>query len=179
MINHIEKEYKILVDKDSFFKLLSEYQTTTIKQQNVYYDNDEQRLKQLKAGLRLRFKDNQIIFTLKVPHQDDLREYEKVVTCNNLNNLDDPELLQLLKDYDIKFPLHIISDVTTTRYLYQDDYCDLCFDENNFNGHYDYELEYEYRCDHDGLTQFQSILAKIDYHYETNCLSKLQRSLLK
>lgn len=179
MINHIEKEYKILVDKNNFFNLLSEYETTCIKQQNVYYDNDEHRLKQLKAGLRLRFKNNQIIFTLKVPHDNDLREYEKVVTCDNLNNLDDPELLQLLKDYDIKFPLHIISDVTTTRRLYQTEFYDLCFDENNFNGNYDYEIEYEYRIEHDGLSTFQSILAKIDYHYETNCLSKLQRSLIK
>ena len=54
---------------------------------------------------------------------------------------------------------------------------ELCFDYNEYGDNSDYEIEYEYKTEHDGKNKFNEILLEIGLHYEKNCSSKIARAL--
>ena len=61
--------------------------------------------------------------------------------------------------------------------VFESEFAELCFDINYYNDKIDYEIEYEYKANHDGFTLFNSILSSIDLPYTKNCKSKIQRAL--
>ena len=82
---NIEKEYKILVTKAQFFTLLQQYPNAAFhKQINTYYDTVDGRIRQHCGAMRIRQKQNTYLFTLKLPAQEGLREYEMPVATNKI-----------------------------------------------------------------------------------------------
>ena len=159
MENYIERELKILVSKEQFQKILNSYEfKKPIIQTNTYYDTNDQKIKHMNGALRIRTIENTHIFTLKIKKDSITHyEYEKEIQATNINEIKDPEVLNWIKEYDI--PTNICADITS------------------YENHIDYELEYEYIDNHDGISFFNHILNKINMKYEKNCPSKIARAM--
>ena len=180
MNKNIEKEFKILVSQKSFENLCKLYEPLTfIKQVNHYYDTSDHQIEKKKGAMRIRSKNGQHIFTLKLHENNNLLEFECEVENNNIQSLNQPDIMELLKTYGIEGPFFETATLTTNRAMVVDEYAELCFDENFYNDKHDYEIEYEFLQDHDGYTKFNKILNKVGLQYESNCKSKIARALNK
>lgn len=177
MNRNIEKEYKILVSKEDFESLLSLYPEASCQRQvNTYYDTVDYAIKKAHGAMRIR-ELNGYTFTLKLPSEQGLLEFEKEVSGNDISIFDDEEITNLLSSYTIYRPFTKLTTLTTDRILVKTDVAELCFDKSYYNGCVDYEIEYEYKADHDGLATFQTILQQVNLYYEKNCISKIQRAM--
>lgn len=177
MEKHIEKEYKLLVNKEQFETLLANYPNLTFTLQiNYYYDNQQLEIMNQHGAMRIREKEQQFIFTLKKVIHDDLFEYECVVPKNDASIFNLPEIKQVLDDFNIIGPFCQINQLETKRAVFATPLYELCFDINTYGDIIDYEIEYEYRKNHDGLSNFQSILNKANLIYTKNSTSKIHRA---
>ncbi|MDQ0360965.1 CYTH domain-containing protein [Breznakia pachnodae] len=178
MEKHIEKEYKVLVTKNQFETLLSHYPNVKFHiQKNHYYDNDNYDIIHQHAAMRIREKEDTNIFTLKKFIDGDLLEFECEVDDISPEVFNNKEIKEVLDSYNIQGPFHHLTTLTTNRGVYYGNGYELCFDHSNYENQNDYEIEYEYTKDHDGETNFQSIMDLIGITYEKNAMSKIQRAL--
>lgn len=177
MNKNIEKEFKVLVDKEKFYELLSFYPAISFKKQvNIYYDTQDHQILKNHGAMRIRTK-NTHVFTFKKATSNGLEEYECTVSENSVSALYIDEITFLLKSHNISGPFEQIANLTTYRGVLETEYAELCFDINEYNGITDYEIEYEYKKDHDGIKAFNDILAKINIEYKKNGLSKIERAI--
>lgn len=178
-----ERELKILLTKDQFDKLLNSYDFhIKIIQENTYYDSEENLIKKLDGALRIRNINNEkFIFTFKKRIDPiTLIELEKEVKSKDLNQLQDPEILKWLKEYGISLAeLQPITTFKTIRHLIKTKDAEICLDENKFGNKIDYEAEYEYKKDHDGIKEFNTFLHTVGLEYKKNCPSKLSRAMME
>ena len=79
--------------------------------------------------------------------------------------------------YQIPKNLHPTASFTTLRNVYAFENGELCLDKTYYKNHTDYEIEYEYTSDHDGIHFFNSILEKYGLKWAKNCPSKIARAL--
>lgn len=180
MNKNIEKEYKILLTKEQFEDLCRFYEPLHfVEQVNVYYDTSNRCIESMQGALRIRSKEGKHIFTLKMHDNGNLLEYECEVKNNTVEALGEPSIQSLLTQYNINGSLHQTTTLVTKRAIVEDEYAQLCFDINLYNGMIDYEIEYEYKKDHDGRKQFSDILNKINVSYTKNCKAKIARALNK
>lgn len=177
MHKNIEKELKILLSEQQFYHILQNYDNLIFKKQvNTYYDNDKKQIKEKHGAMRIRQTDK-FLFTLKMHSESGLLEYETVVTENSPTVFDKEDINELLTSYDISGPFYQTAELTTLRAVFETTDAELCFDINEYNGKKDYELEYEYKTDHDGIAVFQTILSSVHLQYTKNCDSKIKRAL--
>lgn len=178
MNKNIEKEYKVLLTKEQFEKLLSNYPNAVFKTQcNTYYDTDTHCIQKKKGAMRIRQINDKFIFTLKMHSNDGLLEFEKEVNENSLNSFQDVEIQNLLDKFHINGNLIELTTLCTQRATIETEFAEICFDISSYNGCTDYEIEYEYKKEHDGLSIFQDILKDVHITYTSNCKSKIQRAL--
>ena len=77
-MNHLEIEYKTLLDKDEYQSLLPLFtDTELVVQTNHYIDTPDQLIRQEKMALRVRTFTNQAELTLKVPETVGHFEYNQ------------------------------------------------------------------------------------------------------
>ncbi|MFV0381481.1 MAG: CYTH domain-containing protein [Breznakia sp.] len=175
---HIEKEYKLLLTKQQFEKLYALHHMPVYKTQiNTYFDTLENTLLQQKSAMRIRQTDNNFLFTLKRWKGNDLLEYECPVSSNSIDVLQQAKIQTILKRFGIFGPFKILTSLTTQRATIKTDVYELCFDINFYNHKTDYEIEYEYKKEHDGLSTFNAILSPINVRYTSNAMSKIMRAL--
>lgn len=180
MEKHIEKEYKLLVDKEHFDALLALYPDVEFKQQiNYYYDNERNDIINSHGAMRIRQKNGVFIFTLKKPSKEGLMEFECPVSGNGSKEFDDKDIKATLNRFGITGPFQLIATLTTERGMHIDDDAELCFDISTYGDITDYEIEYEYRREHDGLTKFTNIISAVGLTYHSNSKPKIQRALQK
>ena len=118
------------------------------------------------------------IFTLKIKKDSITHyEYEKEIQTTNINEIKDPEILGWIQQYDIPTNIKPITSFRTERYTYNFEHGQLCADITSYENHIDYELEYEYIDNHDGISFFNHILNNINTKYEKNCPSKIARAM--
>lgn len=179
MKNEIEKEYKILLSKEDFTKLCSYYKDLKfIKQVNTYFDTNDHAIQQMHGAMRIREKSGIYIFTLKMHSDAGLMEHECTVPMDTMDVFNLPEIKKLLDMYQIHGPFCKTAICVTERAVVETENAELCFDINEFhNGIVDYEIEYEYKKEHDGLKVFNDILSQIRISYTSNCISKIKRAL--
>lgn len=179
MDKFIERELKILVDKEAFQKILNSYEfKKPIIQTNTYYDTHDQIIKKMNGALRIRTIDNKHIFTLKIKKDSITHyEFEKEIHSSNINEINDSEILGWFNKYDIPSNIKPITSFQTKRYTYDFEHGQLCADITSYENHIDYELEYEYIDKHDGISFFNHILKKINTEYIKNCPSKIARAM--
>lgn len=179
MDNYIERELKILVSKEQFQKILNSYEfKKPIIQTNTYYDTNDKKIKHMNGALRIRTIENTHIFTLKIKKDSITHyEYEKEIQTTNINEIKDTEILGWIKEYDIPTNIKPITSFRTERYTYNFEHGQLCADITSYENHIDYELEYEYIDNHDGISFFNHILNNINTKYEKNCPSKIARAM--
>lgn len=178
MINHVETEYKLLVNKEDFEKLSALYPDKIfIKQINTYYDTKDMQLRNMKCAMRIREKDNKFLFTLKTPDPNGHLEHECYVSKNSIDVFSEPDIKKLLEELGISKQIIMITNLKTERAVINTGKAELCFDINEYNGFIDYEIEYEEIVEHDGISEFNKILEKAGLRYESNCMSKIARAM--
>lgn len=182
MQTHLEIEFKILLTKDIFNKILKDYQDQVIEQyeQTNYYLMHPS-LDKNQYMLRIRKKKGQFELTLKEPKAQGNLEtnitlskeeandilhkqypkniiFEKLLDLGiTLQDLDSSNYLQTLRS-DIKLPFGLLS-----------------LDKNTYKDIIDYELELEVTNKKEGEKVFLQLLQKYQLSYEQNCLSKIKR----
>ena len=178
MNNNIEKEYKVLVTKEQFYNLYQNFATPPFHEQvNIYYDTQDLMIRKHKGAMRIRDVNGMHIFTLKMQSEEGLLEFEKPVPKNAITSLEDEEIQELLHRYQLQGPFFKIAELHTQRAVYESEFAELCFDISTYHGKTDYEIEYEYKKEHDCLSIFQDIMKQINVVYEKNCISKIQRAI--
>lgn len=180
MDKHIEKEYKILVSKEQFDKLCSLYKSLNfITQVNTYYDTVNRDIQKHKGAMRIRERNGKFLFTLKMSQKNehDLIECECEVTENSIFALQTKEITELLQEYNIYGNFIPLTTLVTKRAVFETEYAELCFDINTYGQHTDYEIEYEFKKEHDGRSVFQKLLNHVGLKFKENCSSKIQRAL--
>lgn len=179
MNKKIEKEYKIMVTHDQFEQLLALYDDYEVNEQlNIYYDTSDHQVQALRGGMRIRYKNGTYIFTLKIKHPDGHIELEKEIPHDDINELiHDETIAAWFREYQLSGPFFELGRVHTLRSIHRTSNAEICFDINHYNGITDYEIEYEFLQEHDGLTIFNEILANVHLTYEKNCISKIGRML--
>ena len=155
MNKHVEKEYKMLVSKEQFDKLCSLYENLNfITQTNTYYDTVNGDIQKKKGAMRIRERNGRFLFTLKMRQEnlDGLCECECEVSENSVHALQSEEIVQLLHEYQIEAAIIPLTTLVTKRAVVETENAELCFDISTYGSHTDYEIEYEYKQPHDGLS---------------------------
>src|SRR5690625_2654192 len=81
MKQEIEIEYKNLLTKSEYKRLLRLYPfQKAIKQHNYYFETAQLQLQKQKSALRIRKKNNEYVLTLKQPHYGQLLETHVEIT---------------------------------------------------------------------------------------------------
>lgn len=180
MYNQIERELKCLLSKEQYEIISQSYDfPIKIHQSNTYYDTKDGYLKNMKSAMRIRTIDSTYIFTLKIRTDEiTLIELEKEIQDDQIEHaFEDEEIASWIQKYNIPTEVIKIVDFTTERRIETLEFAELCLDCTNFYGQIDYEIEYEYTKDHDGILTFNQLLAAFDIKYEKNCPSKVARAV--
>lgn len=179
MFNQIERELKVLVSKEKFEEITKSYDfSNPWKQTNTYFDTADKDIKSLGGAMRIRTIGDKKYFTLKIRIDPiTLHEYEKEIQCDSIKDIQDEEILGWISKLNINKEFIPTTTFDTYRRIVEMDNAELCADMTVFDGSYtDYEIEYEYKTDHDGVKEFNHILNKYDLAYEKNCPSKVARA---
>lgn len=179
MYDNIERELKLLINEKVYNELLHSYDFhNPITQTNTYFDTENQDVKKQRGAVRIRTIQDKKIFTLKIRKDEYTHyEFEKEISTENINEIEDPEILNWFNQYQIPKNLHPTASFTTLRNVYAFENGELCLDKTYYKNHTDYEIEYEYTSDHDGIQFFNSILEKYGLKWVKNCPSKIARAL--
>lgn len=179
MYDSIERELKLLINKQVYDNIMNSYDFhKSIIQTNTYYDTANQDVKKQHGAVRIRTIENKKIFTLKIKKDEYTHyEFEKEISTENINEIEDPEILNWFNQYQIPKNLHPTANFTTLRNVYEFENGELCLDKTTFKNHIDYEIEYEYTSDHDGIQFFNSILEQYGLKWQKNCPSKIARAM--
>lgn len=180
----LEIEYKMLLDKDVFYKILGDYKehiNHSYTQINYYLTNSL--LKEKKYMLRIREKDNKYEMTLKRPYLNHSLETNINISLKDKDDIlsgymIDNEIINILKDEDIDVrTLKNEISLITKRYDILLEEGTLSLDINTYNGITDYELEFEVYNEKEGYARFLSIIQPYELTYIKNNKSKIKRAL--
>lgn len=179
MYDNIERELKLLINKQVYDNIMNSYDFhKSIIQTNTYFDTANQNVKKQHGAVRIRTIENKKIFTLKIKKDEYTHyEFEKEISSENINEIEDPEILNWFNQYQIPKNLHPTANFTTLRNVYEFENGELCLDKTTFKNYVDYEIEYEYTSDHDGIQFFNSILDQYGLKWQKNCPSKIARAM--
>ena len=179
MYDNIERELKVLLTEEIYHNILNSYDFhNPITQTNTYYDTDDNAIKKQHGAMRIRKIGNTNIFTLKIRKDEYTHyEFEKEIHTDDIHKIDDPQIKQWLKQYQIPEKVHPIATFTTKRRVHEFENGELCLDETQFENHKDFEIEYEYTKKHDGIAFFNALLKKYNLKWEKNCPSKIARAM--
>ena len=174
-----EHELKVMLTKEQFETLLHAYDFPILLEQiNTYYDTPKGAVKDLPGAVRIRRVDGKDIFTFK-QRKDSQTQYEleKEIPVGSLDQIEDPEILGWLQEagIDVKV-LKPITTFTTWRHMIKTENAEICLDKTVYPHKTDYEIEYEYKKDHDGLSAFNQFLKPAGIIYEKNGPSKIARA---
>lgn len=185
MKTNIEIEFKCLLNEKQYLALKNDYYSTIkpISQTNVYFIDDQQLLFHNRCSLRVRELNGTFEFTLKKPQGFSKLEFNEILSQENyqklLNNEPFPStILEELKTLGVLIKdLHCQTSLTTQRL--EIPYCQglLCLDLNTYNGHTDYEIEYEAQEENEGRLIFEKLLKPYGLNYNQNCQGKMARAL--
>lgn len=175
-----ERELKVLLTKENYEKLCTLIPCDEQRLQiNTYYDTPDQALKARGFACRIRETQGKYILTIKKPLDSITKyEYEKEVSAPTVSELDPEDRSWMLEKISLgDIELHPFVTFETIRRITQLENAELSLDETHFPKHTDYEIEYEYRKDHNGISVFNQILERAGLQYEKNCMSKLARAV--
>lgn len=178
MEKNTEQELKLLISEPVYQQMSTQLPFDRERIQiNTYYDSPDGELKNKGWALRIRQTEGQNILTVKKPRSDQSKyEYERIIHTNDLQRLSQDEQ-QWLKDLQIDTRLLLpFLQTKTLRKLWNTPDAEISLDHTWYGDQNDYELEYEFRSDHDGESMLNKILEPYHLRYEKNCPSKLARA---
>lgn len=165
MTKELEIEFKNMLTKEEYSKLLAEQKTAPISQTNHYFDTADFQLRDQKAALRLRSIGSRFECTLKTPaasgnyETTDSLDEQQASAILDSERFDAPEVSAELERLGVSpSELVLIGSLTTHRVeaAYEDGL--LMLDHSEYLGVEDYELEYEVTDEAAGKRSFLSLL---------------------
>lgn len=182
MNEQLEIEFKMLITKDIYQKILQDYENmidTTYRQTNYYLSHPI--LDDLQYMLRIREKEKNLELTLKriatygnheMNIAIDKTIKDKILSHQTVEN----EIFTILKEIGIDSKeLQCKYSLTTLRTDIHLPQGLLSVDYNEYNGHQDYEIELEVLHYHQGKQDFLTLIAPYGLTYTKNCPSKIKR----
>ncbi|MEZ0482426.1 CYTH domain-containing protein [Planococcus sp. SSTMD024] len=165
MTKELEIEFKNMLTKDEYNKLIEEQKTEPISQTNHYFDTADFRLRGQKAALRLRSIGSRFECTLKTPaasgnyETTDALTQEQASAMLELGQFNAPEVSVELERLGVSpADLVPIGSLTTHRVETAYEGGLLVLDHSEYLGVEDYELEYEVTDEAAGKRKFLSLL---------------------
>jgi len=167
MSQEIEIEYKNLLTKKEFDRLLQQYPfpEESISQTNYYLETADFSLKKKGTALRIRKKEDYYVLTLKEPHKNGLLETHdtltKAETQHILNGGTIVEENVASRLYALDIPLSSLiyyGKLITERRETQFGHALLVLDHSIYNQTHDYELEVESPTETTGIQVFEQHL---------------------
>ncbi|WP_379969941.1 CYTH domain-containing protein [Ectobacillus sp. sgz5001026] len=150
MSQETEIEVKNLITKEEFETLCAFFSVTTFtKQVNHYFETKDQAIKDHGCALRIRFKHDTYILTLKQPLAIGLLETHQELTKDEAaqmmetGQIVEGQVATILKSMNITTPLTYYGRLTTERAEIKYKGGVLVFDHSFYFQEDDYELEYE------------------------------------
>ncbi|SDN20280.1 CYTH domain-containing protein [Alkalicoccus daliensis] len=151
MSQEIEIEFKQLIDEDTFNKMLQFYPVNaSFKQINHYFETEQMLLKKNGAALRVREKEEELVLTLKQPHETGLLETHQAIGVNSFHALKEKGLLpqgetteQLISLCGQMPHLRYLGSLETVRSEADLPEGTLVLDRSDYAGVTDFELEFE------------------------------------
>lgn len=184
---HLEIEYKTLLTKSEYKRLLPEFDDVEpIQQTNYYIDTPELAMKNNRFSLRIRTLKDMAELTLKIPQKVGNQEYNQSLTLLESEHLLADFRLPAGQIFDIiskqNIPLDQLTvwgQLATKRYEKQTSVGLMALDENTYNGVTDYELEVEVQDSEEGKIAFDYYLKKrsIQFKYASSKVARTASSL--
>ena len=184
MKQEIEIEFKNLLTSTEFHKLMDAFHidNSQFKEQtNYYFDTPTFDIKENRAALRIRYKNDCYVLTLKQPSKVGLLETHETLTKEEATRLLKGEsplpssMEKQIKTLGIEVrKVNLFGSLTTKRaeVPYKDGL--LVLDHSTYLNHEDFELEYEVRNEESGKKAFLELLNHFHIPMrETN--NKIQR----
>lgn len=176
MHTNLEIEYKTMVTKEQFEKMILSYPNhQIIHQTNTYFKANQSNGR---SAIRIREINGIYLFTLKVPQKNGVLEKEMQVKGNSPDDLNEPEILTCLNSFNLKGPYIQEGILHTERHLIIDEYGQLCLDKNSYGNTIDYEIEFEVKGEPNaGYDRFMKILKDHQIDFIPSRLSKYARCI--
>ncbi|MGQ7448050.1 CYTH domain-containing protein [Streptococcus suis] len=182
MKNHLEIEYKTLLTKSEYKRLLTDFSDVSpILQTNHYIDTPDLDMKNHRFSLRIRTFEDSAELTLKIPQEVGNQEYNQVLDIQTAHHLLENFQLPAGQISDIisatEIPLDKLAvwgNLTTKRYEKQTSIGLMALDENDYVGQKDYELEVEVTDADAGKILFDEFLKKksIQFKYASSKVAR-------
>ncbi|HFH9838329.1 TPA: CYTH domain-containing protein [Streptococcus suis] len=184
---HLEIEYKTLLTKSEYKRLLPEFEDTEpIQQTNYYIDTQKLDMKNNRFSLRVRTLIDKAELTLKIPQKVGNQEYNQSLTLSEAESLladfqlPAGQIFDIISKEDIPInQLKVWGQLTTKRYEKQTSIGLMALDENTYNGNIDYELEVEVLNSEEGKIAFDYYLKKrsIQFKYASSKVARTASSI--
>ncbi|MDE1547970.1 CYTH domain-containing protein [Jeotgalibaca caeni] len=188
MSQQVEKEFKNLLTKEEFERLLVDFNLLEVEplhQTNFYYDSKDGALRALHMGLRIRLYDDKGEQTLKSPISkneklettDELSLEEATTLADNGKLKTDGYVAALLRNSEIEVAdLEQIGQLSTIRYEVPVEGGVFFLDESYYQDQKDYELEFEAEELETGALLFEQFLESHQINHR-HTAQKIERAL--
>lgn len=162
---HTEIEFKSMLTKEEYERIVATFPFTTYHQKNEYLDTLDNQFSKQKKGCRIRTKDGTFELTIKTPlTQDETEERNWSLT--------EEQYQQFQKTRDLSYidslfsqPLITIGTVETTRSETSYKSGVLMVDHSIYEYHEDYEVEFEVTDSKQGKADFEHFLNEFELPY--------------
>ncbi|WP_394235395.1 CYTH domain-containing protein [Niallia oryzisoli] len=171
MSQNIEIEFKNMLEKEEFDRLLTKFHLTPLdffRQENHYFDTKDFSLKQKGCALRIREKNDKYEMTLKEPHPDGLLETNEILTQEyaqtllNRGHIKDGIIKRQISELGINMnDLCYFGTLMTERAEIPYHGGLLVLDSSSYLNNKDYELEYEVSNRESGMAIFHQLLGEM------------------
>ncbi|EIQ82026.1 UNVERIFIED_CONTAM: CYTH domain-containing protein [Streptococcus canis] len=188
-MTNLEIEYKTLLTKDEYNRLLSQMShVTPITQTNYYIDTEQFDLKAHKMSLRIRTFSNSAELTLKVPEKVGNREYNVPLALDQAKdmikygNFPQSSALDVIASTGIDLTaLKTFGNLTTIRRETETPIGKMALDYNQYANTKDYELELEVTDPIKGKIDFDLFLTQhqIAFKYAKSKVARFSKTLKK
>lgn len=173
----IENEFKIMLNKAQYEKLLEMYDFKTIVQVNHYYDTDDLQMSARHITVRVRELDGRFFLQMKLPTGT---EHSRVELSKELESLPETlsaEELTELSGVDCPEAKHI-GTLKTTRSVWKFDGGELDLDRSEYFDKTDYELEIEFTDEQTARAMLSEVTGKLGIRTGSDvCMGKVRRFL--
>lgn len=173
MSREVENEFKIMLDKSEYEKILAMYEFTSIVQTNHYFDTDDLEMSSRHTTVRVREIDGKCFLQVKFPTEV---SFSRVEFCGEVDGVPksiSAERLKSLTGADMP-DVRRLGALKTTRNIHRFDGGEIDLDCSEYFGVTDYELEIEFSNEQKARAVLDEIRASVPANGEV-CSGKFHR----